>query len=212
MRWVLATEGRAIPPGRPLALSRGMLPLTNDDERGFSLIETIVASGLLATAVVSLAQLFAVAVQTTSSARATTYASVLAAQKLEELRSLAWGFDEHGLPVTDLLSDLATDPVSSSGGSGLRTAPVSALRENTNGYVDYVDTAGRKLGGGTVPPPNGAYIRRWSVQPFAADPDNALLLQVLVTRHRHRGEADEGVVSRLPDEARLVTLRTRRGP
>jgi prepilin-type N-terminal cleavage/methylation domain-containing protein len=180
-------------------------------ERGFSLIETLVASAVLSTAVVSLAQLFAVAVQTTSSARETTYASVLAAQKLEELRSLAWGFDENAVPVTDLVSDLASDPVAPSGGTGLGSSPPSSLQQNTSGYVDYVDIAGRKLGGGSVPPPNSAYIRRWRVQPFAADPENTLLLQVLVTRNRHRGRADLGAVSRLPDEARLVTLRTRRG-
>jgi hypothetical protein len=183
---------------------------------GFSLLETIVASAVLSTAVVSLAQLFALAVQATASARDTSYASVLAAQKLEELRSLAWGFDENGLPVTDVVSDLASDPIAPSGGPGLATAPASALQENTTGYVDYVDTAGRKLGGGRVPPPNGVYIRRWRVQPFAvdseaADPGDALLLQVLVTRNRDRGAADAGAVSRLPDEARLVMVRVRRG-
>jgi hypothetical protein len=175
------------------------------------LIETIVAAAVLSTAVVSLAQLFAVAVQRTASARETTYASVLAAQKLEELRSLAWGFDENGLPITDLTSDLAADPVAPTGGTGLAPAPLSALQENTSGYVDYVDVAGRKLGGGRVPPPNGVYIRRWRVQPLAADPANAVLLQVLVTRNRNRGSADDGAVGRLPDEARLVLLRTRRG-
>jgi hypothetical protein len=185
--------------------------LSNAGESGFSLLETIVASAVLSTAVVSLAQLFAIAVRTTASARETTYTSVLAAQKLEELRSLAWGFDENGVPITDLASDLASDPVTPTGGTGLGAAPASALQENTNGYVDYVDIAGRKLGGGSVPPPNSAYIRRWRVQPYAANPENVLLLQVLVTRTRDRGDADEGAVSRLPEEARLITLRTRRG-
>jgi type II secretory pathway pseudopilin PulG len=184
---------------------------SRDGHCGFSLLETIVASAVLSTAVVSLAQLFTLAVRTTASARETSYASVLAAQKLEELRSLAWGFDENGLPITDLVSDLTSEPVAPSGGTGLGNAPASALQENTPGYVDYVDIAGRKLGGGSVPPPNSAYIRRWRVQPFAADPEHTVLLQVLVTRNRYRGDADEGAVGRLPDEARLVTLRTRRG-
>jgi prepilin-type N-terminal cleavage/methylation domain-containing protein len=179
--------------------------------RGFSLIETIVAAAVLSTAVVSVAQLFALAVRTTASARETTYASVLAAQKLEELRSLAWGVDENGLPITDLASDLTSDPVAPIGGTGLGSAPASAMQENTAGYVDYVDISGRKLGGGRVPPPNGAYIRRWRVQRLAIDPENALLLQVLVTRNRNRGAADDGAVGRLPEEARLVTVRMRRG-
>ena len=43
----------------------------------------MIATGLLATAVVTLAQLFALSTQTNISSRSTTYASVLAEQKLE---------------------------------------------------------------------------------------------------------------------------------
>ena len=34
--------------------------------------------------------------------RNTTYAAVLAEQKIEELRALAWGFDTQGLPISDI--------------------------------------------------------------------------------------------------------------
>ena len=57
----------------------------------------MVATGLLATAIVTLAQLFALSTQTNMASRNTTYASVLAEQKIEELRALAWGFDTQGL-------------------------------------------------------------------------------------------------------------------
>ena len=54
---------------------------------GFSLVEVLVAIGLLATAIVSLAHLFAAATRANRDAGDTTWATVLAAQKIEELRS-----------------------------------------------------------------------------------------------------------------------------
>ncbi len=54
---------------------------------GFSLVEVLIATGLLITAVASLAQLFAVATRANFDAGATTWATVLAAQRIEELRA-----------------------------------------------------------------------------------------------------------------------------
>ena len=184
------------------------LPL---EPAGFSLVETLVATALLATAVVSLAQLFGLATRSNIGSRNTTYAAVLAAQKLEELRALTWGFDAQGLPVSDLATDTAAVSESAAGGTGLSAAPATALRENTSGWVDYVDRLGRKLGGGEDPPRNAAYTRRWAVQPLPANP-NTLILQVLVTRLRNRGAANDGAVRRLPEEARLITAKTRKAP
>ena len=56
---------------------------------GFSLVEVMIATGLLATAVASLAHMFAVATQANLEARRATYATILAAQKLEELLATA---------------------------------------------------------------------------------------------------------------------------
>lgn len=180
-----------------------------NSESGFSLAEVIVATGLLATALVALAQLFGVATHANVSSRTTTYASVLAEQKMEELRALAWGFDTQGLPVSDTTTDTAA-PQLAAGGTGLSPSPATALQENTPGYVDYIDQFGNKLGGGQNPPDNSVYIRRWSVEPLPTNPNNTVMLQVLVTRNRARGAADEGAVARLPDEARLITVKTRK--
>src|SRR5688572_24653474 len=106
---------------------------------GFSLAEVMVAVGLLATALVTLAQLFGLSTRGNIGARNTTYASVLAEQKIEELRGLTWGFDVNGLPVTDTTTNTALSPEQPIGGTGLEPSPTSALRENTDGYVDYVD-------------------------------------------------------------------------
>ncbi len=176
---------------------------------GFSLVETLVATALLATAVVSLAQLAGLAARGNVRSRNTTYAAVLAAQKLEELRALAWHVDAQGVAVSDLTTDTTVTPEASEGGTGLAPSPATALLNNTDGWVDYLDGEGRKLGGGLRPPANTAYVRRWVVQPLPESPDHALIIQVLVTRD---AGSREGRARRRPEEARFVTLRTRGGP
>ncbi len=54
--------------------------------RGFSLIESIVAVGLLATTLITLAHLISVAVSTDAFARHATMAAILASQKMEAIR------------------------------------------------------------------------------------------------------------------------------
>jgi hypothetical protein len=71
--------------GSSLAPRRGM------DDRGFSLIDALVASAILATGISSLAQVFVIASRTALVAAQATTATTLAAQKVEELRALPWG-------------------------------------------------------------------------------------------------------------------------
>ena len=183
-----------------------------ESEAGFSLAETMVAVGLLATALVTLAQLFGISTRGNIASRNTTFASVLAEQKLEELRALTWGFDSDGLPVSDDSTNTAVNPEQPNGGTGLEPSPLSALQENTVGYVDYVDQFGNKVGTGTAttPPGDAIYTRRWSITPLPTNPNNTLIIQVLVTPIRARGAADEGSVARLPEEARMITVKTRK--
>lgn len=178
-------------------------------DAGFSLIETMVATGILTVGVLGLAQLFALSTTSNMSARQTTYATVLAEQKLEELRALTWGFDGSGLPITDTTTDTTMDPESPVGGTGLSPSPTSALQENTPGYVDYIDRYGRKVDRNDINA-SVAYTRRWSIEPLPTNPNNTLVIQVLVTPHKNRLEADEGSVRRLPDEARVITVKTRK--
>jgi type II secretory pathway pseudopilin PulG len=56
-------------------------------EGGFSLVEVLVATGVLVAGIAAVLQLFVIAMQATLDARDATYAAVLAAQKLEELRA-----------------------------------------------------------------------------------------------------------------------------
>lgn len=178
-------------------------------ERGFSLIEVLVATAIFMTGVVALFQLFIAAHAANRAARGATGATVLAAQKLEQLRGLTWGFDAAGGAASDTTTDISVVPFTSAG-TGLSPSPPGALQRNTAGYADYLDQEGAWVGSGGAIPSGAVYIRRWSIEPLPTDPANTLLLQVLVTRHRDRGDADRGRVERWPDEARLATVRTRK--
>ncbi|HEV3216122.1 MAG TPA: prepilin-type N-terminal cleavage/methylation domain-containing protein [Vicinamibacterales bacterium] len=150
---------------------------------GFSLVEAMVAATLLAVALTALAALFGIAMKNVAVARNGTVAAVLAAQKMEELS-----------------------------GALLTPSPANTLQAATDGYVDYLDPDGNELGGGTLIPDNTAYIRRWYVEALPGSPNSTVVVQVLVTRRRDRGQADQGSVARAPEEARLVAVRTRLAP
>ena len=183
---------------------------SSSSEAGFSLLEVLVATMLLATSLVTLAQLFGISTHSNISARNSTYTAILAQQKLEELRALTWGYDTLGLPVSDISTNTAVSPETPAGGTGLAPSPPGTLRTNTGGYVDYIDQFGNKLGGGPNAPANTVYVRRWSVEPLPSNPNNTIILQVLAFRNRDRGSADDGAGRMLPDEARLVTVKTRK--
>jgi prepilin-type N-terminal cleavage/methylation domain-containing protein len=181
-------------------------------EKGFSLVETLIATTIMTVALAALAQMFALSTRNNQSARSTTFAATLAQQKMEQLRSLTWGFDVLGLPVTDLTTDIANMPPIDGEGTGLSPSPSDSLRRNYEGFCDFLDAYGQSLGTGTEPPENAMYIRRWLVEPLPANPNNTIVLQVMVTVRRNRGNADGagGTDKRLPDEARIVSVKTRK--
>ena len=162
-------------------------------DRGFSLLEVLVAMTILAVALVALAQVVALSINATTAANTTTLATVLARDKMEQLRSLTWGFDASGMPVAD---------------PRLSPSPADALTHNVSGFCDFVGADGQPLGEVTTPPPGAMYVRRWSIEPLSHDSADALVLQVLVT-DRFKRSIDVGG-SHSPDESRLVTVRTRR--
>src|ERR1043166_4220241 len=92
-------------------------------EGGFSLLEVLVATTMMAVGLTALAQLFALSTRTNHSARTTTYAAVLAQQKMEQLRGLTWGFDNLGLPITDTTTNISVVPEVANGGTGLSPSP-----------------------------------------------------------------------------------------
>ena len=178
-------------------------------EAGFSLVEVMVSAGLLVSVAVGVSQVLGLAVRASHAARVRTVSTLLAAQKMEQLRSLTWGYAWSAPGVRQLVSDASTDLSSdppTDAGRGLLPSPPGTLDANVPLYVDYLNADGHTLGGGATPPATAVYIRRWAVQPHPADQDNILVLQVLVTTTRtptRRAGTTWG-------DARLVTARTRR--
>jgi type II secretory pathway pseudopilin PulG len=180
------------------------------NQSGFSLLETLVATVLLAGGVLATAQMFILAARGNQSANRSTYTATLAQEKMEQLRSLTWGFDQAGLPVQDYVSNTAVDPPLDNG-VGLTPSPDNSLSANVDGYVDYIDRDGVSLGGGAQVPDGTIYIRRWSVEPLPTNPNNTLILQVLVfARNDRENDGNGAVLNRVRDEARLVTVKTRK--
>jgi type II secretory pathway pseudopilin PulG len=173
---------------------------------GFSLIEVLTATAMMAAGLTVIAQLFLFEIDANRWSAATTTAAALAGEKLEQLRSLAFFTDETGVPVTDAASDLSVTPASATGGRGLLASPASALIANTPGYVDFLDAAGGWVGAGPVTPRGAVFVRRWSITPLPAHPNDALILQVAVAR---ASAASRGAALRAGD-AVVVGLKARR--
>jgi len=181
-----------------------------DGEHGFSILEVLTATSILTVGLAALAQLFAISTRANFSARSTTMASILAEQKMEQLRGLTWGFDALGLPVSDFSTDTTVIPEAPTGGKALSPSPADALKTNQDGYCDFLDGYGYSLGGGATAPPGTVYIRRWSIEPIPANPHNTLVLQVLVTQVRDRGADSSTNTRRLPNDARIASVKTRK--
>lgn len=133
------------------------------------LVEVLIAAGLLASVCVSLPHAFVSAVRANLAAADVTWTAVLAAQKVEELRSQP--FPEPGvLELHDLL-----------------------------------DARGQPVDG---PQRSAAYSRTWRTEPFAAAPDQTIVITVVVAPYRHAaGKSGDAAA---PGATRLATLRTRK--
>jgi len=173
------------------------------------MLEVLVATTVLTAGIAALAQLFAMSTRANFSAKLTTSATVLAQQKMEQLRGLTWGFDLVGLPLSDYTTNISVVQETPTGGVGLTPSPLDSLERNVDGYCDFLDRYGASLGGGETPPPGTAFVRRWSVVPLPSHPTTTLILQVVVTPARDR-RAGPAAGTRLPDEARIITARTRK--
>jgi prepilin-type N-terminal cleavage/methylation domain-containing protein len=180
-------------------------------DRGFTLIEVLVALALLGVTAAGVSVLFVVSIRDARAARDQTMAVALAGQRMEELRGLSWGMDAAtATPVTDLTTDLGRSPPDGSG-NGLGPSPPNSLAVNTPGYVDFVDGRGQWVGTGAAPPATATYIRRWHVEPMPGDPDTLLLRVLVTTKVRDSSPAPAGQPrTRRAEEALLVTVRTRK--
>lgn len=170
---------------------------------------------ILMAVALGVAQLFGAATKANLNARGQTSTATLAAEKMEQLHGLTWGFDTSGLglPLSDTTTDLSVDPPTNTGG-GLNPSPGGTLKYSTPGYVDYLNQFGTWVGTGSTPPPTAYYIRRWSIEPLPTNPNNTLVLQVLVTsvvtENSRQAGASGGERWRMNDDAWVVSVRTRK--
>ena len=168
---------------------------TPTSRRGFTLLEVMVALGLLAGAVLAVAQLLVVAARASQSVPGQRrWRPALAAQKLEQLQSLAWGYAVDGAPVDDLA-----------------LSPPGALAADTAGSSTTWTTgewpwaAACRLrprrcsrGAGRVEPDDGRV------------PPRTIVLRVVVLRREaSRARSSSGTTSWI-ETIRLVGVRTRR--
>lgn len=129
--------------------------------RGFTLLETLIATGILLTALAGVAQLFVLGSQLGRQAGASGVALLAAQNKLEVLRGLTFGFGESG--------NTETSPE-------LAASPDQSLNENTPPFLEWLDAAGEVQDEGE----GAAFVRRWRITPLEPGPPDAITIEVCV--------------------------------
>lgn len=148
-------------------------------------METLVATGLLVTAIAGLTHLFALSARFTRDSGQFGVALAGAQNKLEALRALRFAYDEDG--------EIDTDP-------RLSASPAASLSEDLGGYVDWLDGSGAALPGG-----HGAeYVRRWRITAMATDEPEAIAIDVCVFSLHSANRSDPRQA-----DACLATVRVR---
>jgi type II secretory pathway pseudopilin PulG len=157
--------------------------LLNASERGFTLVETIVATGILVTALAGVAQLFVLGTHLTRRAGASGRALVAAQDKLESLRGQPFTYDPGGASVT---------------APALQPSPPTTLTADTEPYADWLD-----VDGAAQDTADGAIlVRRWRISSLGATTPDAIAIEVCV--FRSPGAADPNAA-----DVCLSTIRTR---
>jgi prepilin-type N-terminal cleavage/methylation domain-containing protein len=159
-------------------------------DSGLSLIETVIALGILAVVAAGVLPLGLIATKSTENqghltARTTEYAQ----DKLEQLLALAYG---------DVITDTRVFPAAANGGTGLAVGGSTVTTAPVAGYVDYLDINGNVLAAGGGPPANWFYMRAWQVtSPRANLKQITVISQVRVAALGGSGRIPQSRVSAL---------------
>lgn len=151
--------------------------------RGFTLFETLIAAGILVTALAGVAQLFVLGAHLTRQAGASGAALIAAQDKVESLRGLTFAYDPDGIAVTD---------------PGLQASPPSSLDEDLEPYVDWLDAEGQS----SEDADGATFVRRWKITPVGAAQPEAIAIETCVFK---APAADDYRAA----DACLSTIRTR---
>lgn len=158
--------------------------MSTRSDRGFTLLETLFATGILVTAVAGIAQLFVLSVRFTRESGQFGVALASGQAKIESLRALTYGFDEAGAPITD---------------ARLAPSPESSLSSDMAPYADWLDASGSEVD----EPDVAVYVRRWRISALDDHVPDAIAIEVCVFR------APAGERGPNAAEACLATIRAR---
>jgi hypothetical protein len=145
--------------------------------RGSSLLEAVVAAGLLATVLTAILPLVTASVAGTAASRGDLMAAHLARQRLAHLQALTHVRTPAGVLV-DQMSRLDEASPFGVGGPGLTASGLGPLQASAPLWVDWLDAHGAWQGGGAVPPARARYRRRWAI--LATGQDTCVRLWVEV--------------------------------
>jgi prepilin-type N-terminal cleavage/methylation domain-containing protein len=173
--------------------------MSTSTERGFSLLETLFALGILTVVAAGVLPLGFIAVTTTENqghlmARTTEYAQ----DKLEQLMALTYG---------DAVTDTRTFPAAAAGGSGLAIGGSADPDAPVALYVDYLENDGDLFPPAANAPADWYYKRVWKIEQ-ALNPDmtpRTNLKLITVTTTVRAGAA--GGIGRVP-RSTVAALKT----
>lgn len=151
---------------------------------GFTLVEALIASVLVAGALVTLAHLISAGVTQSHSMRRTLTSLVLAQSKLEELRALPWRFAADEMRISS---------------AALAASPAGSLAGDVGGYVEALD----RFGAVADERRPETYRRRWSIAQWPTPNPDTLVLQVCVFSSSAAGAAAAA-------DACVAAIRTRK--
>jgi len=134
--------------------------MNSSTERGFTLIEALMAVAILGSGLGGLMSLASMSARANQAAAMNTLATILATEQLERLSSQ---FSAAGLASTPL-------------------SPGDALSVDHAGFSDFFDARGRWVSAGPSPPTGAAFVRRWSIDVLPGGPAQSRLARVVVLR------------------------------
>ena len=132
-------------------------------QRGVSLIETLIATGICATVMVAIASLIATATQQSKNmGSSVSQATALAAQKVDQLMTMQFTSGSTAAPLA--CSGGASSPCGSIDTDTKASGWANASATATSNYVEYLDGSGTALSGATSSTSSGVFFtRRWSI-------------------------------------------------
>jgi Tfp pilus assembly protein PilV len=142
---------------------------TRDCQKGFSLMETMIACFVLLVGVTGLMALFTVAaVRNANQGDQATRTTEYAQDKMEQLMALDYG---------DTTSNTTTVPTTPAGCTGCGLSLAGSLTSNDTYFSDFIDKDGQVT---TTQSSKTLYIRRWKIEETQADQLKTITVKVML--------------------------------